>query len=111
MESSAEHRWHNTPRVLQERQIHSELETTQQGLSKLQTQIAPLQAEINQLTRQFWVTKEQIRANNYDLSASRYRQVEQDEVYYEAPQVTMARLLELEQVMALNVEDLKGLLM
>ena len=38
-------------------------------------------------------------ANKYDLSASRYRQAEQDEAYYEAPRVTLARLRQLEQVM------------
>ena len=51
--------------------------------------MTPLQTEINQLTRQFWVTKEQVKANKYDLSASRYRQVEQDEEYYEEPKVTL----------------------
>jgi len=91
-------------------QIHTELETAQQSLSDLQLQISPLQAEINQITRQFWVTKEQVRANNYDLSASRYRQVEQDEVYYEAPQVTMERLLQLEHIMTVEVEEIKRVL-
>jgi len=39
--------------------------------------MAPLQNEINQLNRQFWVSKDQVQANKYDLSASRYRQIEQ----------------------------------
>ena len=38
-------------------------------------------------------------ANKYDLSASRYRQAEQDEAYYESPQVTLERLRQLERVM------------
>jgi type I restriction enzyme M protein len=42
------------------------------------------------------VSKDQGKANNYDLSASRYRQVEQDEVFYEKPEVTLERLRELE---------------
>ncbi|MCK4472592.1 MAG: N-6 DNA methylase, partial [Anaerolineae bacterium] len=71
---------------------------------------APLQAQMDQLTRQFWVTREQVKANKYDLSASRYRRVEQDEVYYEKPQVTMERLLELERVMGEEVRELEGLL-
>lgn len=91
-------------------QIHTELEFTQRNLSELQAQIVPLQAEINQLTRQFWVTKEQVKAKNYDLSASRYRQVEQDELYFELPQVTMERLLNLEFVITKEIGDLKGLL-
>ena len=86
------------------------LEADQQKLATLDAQIAPLRAEIDQLTRQFWVTKAQVKANKYDLSASRYRQVEPDEQYYEAPQVTMERLLKLEHVMAAEVAELEKLL-
>ncbi len=86
------------------------LGSAQDELADLEAQIAPLQAQIDQLTRQFWVTKEQVRANKYDLSASRYRQVEQDEAYYEKPQVTMERLMELERVMAEEVRELEDLL-
>ncbi len=90
--------------------VRSELDTVNEELSTLKAQIAPLQAQIDQLTRQFWVTRKQVKANNYDLSASRYRQVEQDETYYEKPQVTMERLLELERVIAEEVRELEGLL-
>jgi type I restriction enzyme M protein len=72
--------------------------------------MAPLPAEINQLNRQFWVTKAQVKANKYDLSASRHRQIEQDEPFYESPQVTMARLLKLEHFMGIEVRELKKLL-
>jgi type I restriction enzyme M protein len=37
------------------------------------------------------VTKEQVKANKYDLSASRYRQVDADAVYHEKPSVTLER--------------------
>jgi type I restriction enzyme M protein len=83
------------------------LDTVNDELADLEARIAPLQAQIDQLTRQFWVTKKQVKANNYDLSASRYRQVEPDEAYYEKPQVTMERLLELEQVMAEEIRELE----
>jgi type I restriction enzyme M protein len=86
------------------------LGSAEDELAALEAQIAPLQVQIDQLTRQFWVTKAQVKANNYDLSASRYRQVEQDEAYYEKPQVTMERLLELERVMAEEVRELERLL-
>ena len=46
-------------------------------------------------------------ANKYDLSASRYRQAEQDEAYYESPRVTLERLLELERVMTAEIEALQ----
>ncbi len=91
-------------------QASAALEREQQQLAALQAQIAPLQAEINRLTRQFWVTKEQVVANKYDLSASRYRQVERDEMYYEEPQVTMERLLRLEQVMRDETKELLRML-
>lgn len=64
------------------------LEADQQKLATLEAKMAPLRAEIDQLNRQFWVTQAQVKANKYDLSASRYRQVEQDEKFYEVPQVT-----------------------
>jgi type I restriction enzyme M protein len=87
------------------------LAADQTKLDSLQTEIAPLQTEINQLSRQFWVKKKEIQTNGYDLSASRYRQVEQDEAYYEQPQVTMTRLLQLEQVMGAEVRELQGLML
>jgi type I restriction enzyme M protein len=71
-------------------------ENAEAELAELQTRMAPLQTEINQLTRQFWVTKDQVKANEYDLSVSQYRQVDQDEEYYEPPKVTLDRLRQLE---------------
>ncbi len=86
------------------------LEADRQRLAQLHEQMAPLQAQINQLNRQFWVTKAEVKVNKYDLSASRYRQIEQDEPFYESPQVTMERLLKLEHVMATEVRELEKLL-
>ena len=56
------------------------------------------------------MTKAQVAANKYDLSASRYRQVEQDEAYYEAAGVTLGRLRRLEQVMDQELDQLEGML-
>jgi type I restriction enzyme M protein len=64
---------------------------------------------LDRLTRQFWVTKEQVKANKYDLSASRYRQVDPDAVYHEKPSVTFERLAQLKNVMASEIEELKKL--
>ena len=63
--------------------------------------------EINQLTRQFWVTKEQVTANKYDLSASRYRQVEQEEVFFENTAVTLDRMRQLESFATEQVSALE----
>jgi type I restriction enzyme M protein len=77
-------------------------------LAELQARITPLQTEINQLTRQFWVTKDQAKANKYDLSASQYRKVEQDEQFYEHPNITLQRLKELDHVTMTLIEELDG---
>jgi type I restriction enzyme M protein len=86
------------------------LEADEARLAELHHRLAPLQTEINQLSRQFWVTKEQVRANKYDLSASRYRLIEQDETFYDESPVTLARLMNLEEVMRREVETLQGLI-
>ncbi len=72
--------------------------------------MTPLQTEINQLTRQFWVTKDQVKANKYDLSASRYRQVEQDETFYEDTGVTLERMRKLETSATEEVMSLQEML-
>jgi type I restriction enzyme M protein len=71
-------------------------EQAEAELTELQEKIAPLEKEINQLGRQFRVSKDQAKGNKYDLSASRYRQVEHEEDYYEEPAVTLGRLRSLE---------------
>ena len=68
--------------------------------------MTPLQDEINQLGRQFWVTTEQIVAQKYDLSASRYRDVEQDGVFCEKAVVTLERLRLLGDVGARQISAL-----
>jgi type I restriction enzyme M protein len=83
-------------------------EKAETELAELQSRITPLQTEINQLTRQFWVTKDQVKANRYDLSASRYRQIEQDEEFHADPKVTLQRMRQLETVAAAEVDALQG---
>ena len=88
-----------------------ELEGARGGrLAELEAGITPLQREINQLSRQFWVSKATVRANKYDLSASRYREVEAEEAYYEKPEVTLERLRRLEEVMVSEIRELEGML-
>jgi type I restriction enzyme M protein len=73
------------------------LEKTKVALEALDGQIAPLNAERDQLSRQFWVEKDQIVQNDYDLSVSRYKRISEDEKFYETPEVTIGRLGKLEQ--------------
>ena len=85
-------------------------EKAEAELAELQTRIGPLENEINQLTRQFWVTKDLVKANKYDLSASRYRQLEHDETFYEKPAVTLDRLHQLEKAAVADVKALEKML-
>ena len=85
-------------------------EKAEAELAELQSRMTPLQTEINQLARQFWVTKDQVKANKYDLSASRYRQVEQDEEFFEQPKVTLERLRRLETVATGEVAALETMI-
>jgi len=83
------------------------LETEEQNLAKLEQRIAPIQKEIDQLGNQFWLMKKDVQANKYDLSASRYRQIEANETFYEEPNVTLERLMMLED----NTKEETGNLM
>jgi type I restriction enzyme M protein len=83
-------------------------EKAEAELVELQASIAPLQSEINQLGRQFWVDKKQVVALKYDLSASKYREVERDEEFLEKPSVTIDRLSQLNETagsILLNVRN------
>ncbi len=83
------------------------LEADKSKLDDLHKEIEPLQNEINQLTRQFWVAKDKLKANKYDLSSSRYRLIEQDEIYYEKPAMTLQRLDEINKVSDSLIVNLK----
>lgn len=82
-------------------------EQAEAELGELQSRIAPLENEINQLNRQFWVSKGEVKTHKYDLSASRYRRVEKDEAFFEEPATTLERLLQLEATATGGVVRLK----
>ncbi|HXQ35870.1 MAG TPA: hypothetical protein VN843_17780, partial [Anaerolineales bacterium] len=82
------------------------LAEAQARLADLESKIVNPQSEMDRLTRQFWVTKEQVKSNKYDLSASRYRQVDADAFYHEKPSVTLERLTLLENVMLDEIREL-----
>ena len=86
------------------------LGAAQARLAELDARLAPLQTEIDQLSRQFWVSKPQVRANKYDLSASRYRQVEAEAAYRPAAGVVIQRLMELNEVMDAELFALQEML-
>ncbi|SRR6266851_353331 len=86
------------------------LEKAEAELAELQARIAPLEAEINQLGRQFWVEKRQVVANKYDLSASRYRDIEHDDQFFEKPATTLKRLATIQQHASAQIAELQKLL-
>jgi type I restriction enzyme M protein len=91
-------------------QARAAREKAEAELAELQPSIAPIEAEINQLGRQFWVDKKQVVANKYDLSASRYRDLEQEETFLEKPGITLKRLSVLDQGSARHLAELTNLL-
>ncbi len=58
----------------------------------------------------FHVPADEIRANKYDLSISRYKQIEHKEIEYEKPESIMDKVMALERNIANDVEEIKGML-
>jgi len=58
----------------------------------------------------FLVPKDEIADSDYDLSISRYKEVDHEAVEYDSPTVILERLAKLEQEIAQGREDLEGLL-
>jgi type I restriction enzyme M protein len=61
-------------------------------LAAVEAQLAPLQREMDRLGRQFWVKKVEVKAHDYDLTASLYRIVEPDLEFSAAPKLTLEGL-------------------
>lgn len=57
-------------------------------------------------SKSWWAGVKEIRANNYNLSASRYRPFETEAVEHEDPAVLINRLLELEQEIQQGLDEL-----
>lgn len=59
--------------------------------------------------KSFFVPKEEIVKNDYDLSINRYKEIEYDEVEYEAPKVIIQRIIDLEQQILDGLNDIERL--
>ncbi len=59
--------------------------------------------------KSFLVPKEEIVKKDYDLSINRYKEIEYDEVEYEAPKVIIQRIKELEQQILDGLNDIEGM--
>jgi type I restriction enzyme M protein len=60
--------------------------------------------------KSFLVPVEEIRANNYDLSINRYKEVIHEEKHYEKPDVIIQRIKDLDAARQQNLVDLETLL-
>jgi Type I restriction-modification system methyltransferase subunit len=58
----------------------------------------------------FFVSVDEIRQKQYDLSFNRYHEPEQDESVYEEPKVILRRLKELEESIQQGISELEGIL-
>ncbi|EMJ6201567.1 TPA: SAM-dependent DNA methyltransferase [Clostridioides difficile] len=58
----------------------------------------------------FFVDVEEIRENGYDLSINKYKEVVYEEVIYDAPNVILGRVKELEKEIAVGLEELERML-
>jgi type I restriction enzyme M protein len=57
--------------------------------------------------KHFFVSVKDIKENNYDLSISKYREIEYEEVKYEKPEVIRKKILDLEKKIIETLDDLK----
>ncbi len=55
----------------------------------------------------FFVPFEEIKENNYDLSISKYKEIEYEEVIYEKPEVIKKKILDYENKIVGALKDLK----
>ena len=57
--------------------------------------------------KSFLVSKDKIVKNDYDLSINRYKEIEYDEIEYEAPKVIIQRIKRLEQQILDGLNDIE----
>jgi type I restriction enzyme M protein len=58
----------------------------------------------------FFVLKEEIAGNDYDLSLNRYKEVEYEAVEYDPPKVILEKIARLDEEIARGRKELEGLL-
>ena len=68
------------------------------------------EARTNRKGKCFYVPVSEIKDNSYDLSISRYKEIEYEEVQYEKPEVIIQHIEEIEDQIKCNIIGLKKLL-
>lgn len=60
--------------------------------------------------KSFYVSKEEIAENDYDLSINKYKEIVIEKKEYEKPEVILKRVLEMENEIQQNLKELEGIL-
>jgi len=66
--------------------------------------------DTNRTAKAFFVPREEIAANAYDLSINRYKEIEYEEVQYDPPKVILQRLRDLEDDIRKDLDALEAML-
>ena len=66
--------------------------------------------EQTRTNKAFFVAKEDIKENSYDLSIEIYKEIEYEKIEYESPKVILQKLRELENEICEDLNDLEELL-
>ncbi len=84
----------------------------QNGISDLvqRWQSRDLLKDVDRGQKAFFVKKEMIVEDGYDLSINRYKEVEYAEVVYELPKVILGKLKVLEDEIRGDLDELEGML-
>lgn len=71
-----------------------------------------LDAEVDRkrTEQSFFVDVDEIRENNYDLSINKYKEIEYEEVVYDAPEVILERVKKLEDEIVKGIGELEDML-
>lgn len=80
------------------------------GVGNAEGRMRSAELERPRTEQSFGVPISEIRANDYDLSINRYKEVEYEAVEYDAPQVILERLARLEEEIAAGRRELEGVL-
>jgi type I restriction enzyme M protein len=67
-------------------------------------------SKVGRTGKAFFVPKNEIQGNGYDLSINRYKEVEYEEVRYDIPKVILQKLRELEEEIRKDLDALEELL-
>ncbi len=69
-----------------------------------------LAKDTDRKAKAFFVPKEEIAENGYDLSINRYKEIEYEEVSYDPPKVILGKLKALEDEIMADLQELEGML-